>query len=223
MSNERVPKFQIGDEVQIELLNSVGKITNIIHLPSNFIYEINKNDGFFFEESLQSLDEKSNLKKESLILSFRYDFDDFVKVNGYGEDIYKIVGKRLEVWRYKSDTWEDVIYELSRITDGEWLESNESDIIHMDWSKEELQFLKKKKQNLWKNKWTQLDNEKLKAIQGHKKMGFHSNHKNMIDELLDLYNDYSYMYHTFNDPQYKIVVELIQERLLKLNQLKQRK
>ena len=37
---QRKPKFQIGEEVKIELLNSVGKITNIIHLPSHFIYEI---------------------------------------------------------------------------------------------------------------------------------------------------------------------------------------
>ena len=29
---QRKPKFQIGEEVKIELLNSVGKITNIIKI-----------------------------------------------------------------------------------------------------------------------------------------------------------------------------------------------
>lgn len=221
MSEEKTPKFQIGDEVRIEFLDLIGKVTNIIHLPSHFIYEINQTDGFFFEESLQALTEKNHDKKESLVLSFRYDFDDFVKVNGYGDDIYKVVGKRLEVWRYKSDTWEDVIYELSRITDGEWLESNEADMIAVDWSKDALDFLNKKKQNLWKNKWSRLDNEKLKAIQGHKKTGTQCTRQKSIDDLLDLYNDYMYMYEIFQDPQYQMVVELAQERLLKLSRQRQ--
>lgn len=218
MSKERVPKFQIGDEVRVELLNSVGKVTNIIHLPSHFIYEINKSDGLFFEESLRPIDVEKIEQKETVELSFQYDFDDFVKVHGYGDDIYKIVGKRLEIWRYKSDTWEDIIYELSRMTDGEWLEANEADIIYIAWEEEELAFLMKKRQKSWKNKWTHLDSEKLKAIQGHKKTGTHMDRKKIIDELLDLYNDYTYMFQQFQDPQYQIVVDLIEEKLQKLIQ-----
>ena len=212
---QRKPKFQIGEEVKIELLNSVGKITNIIHLPSHFIYEINKNDGLFFEESLQSICSKVKTDKEKVELTFCYDFDDFAKVNGYGEDIYRIVGKRLEVWRYKSDTWEDIIYELTKITDGEWLEANEADIICIDWNEEELAFLMKKKSS-WKNKWSRLDAEKLKAIQGHKKIGMHVDRNQIIDELLDLHNDYTFMFQKFRDEQYQTVVELIEEKLSKL-------
>ncbi len=51
-----------------------------------------------------------------------------MQVTGYDKDVFRIVGFITEVWRYKNDAWEDTIYELSRITDGEWLEADESDL-----------------------------------------------------------------------------------------------
>ena len=53
----------------------------------------------------------------------------FVQVYGYGSDLFKVVGFRTEIWRYKEDAWEDIIYELSRIGDGQWLEASEDELI----------------------------------------------------------------------------------------------
>ena len=39
------------------------------------------------------------------------------------------MGFRTEIWRYKEDAWEDIIYELSRIGDGQWLEASEDELI----------------------------------------------------------------------------------------------
>lgn len=65
---------------------------------------------------------------EWIELNYNFTFGDLVQVTGYDKDVFRIVGFRTEVWRYKNDAWEDTIYELSRITDGEWLEADESDL-----------------------------------------------------------------------------------------------
>ncbi|WP_090749912.1 hypothetical protein [Mesobacillus persicus] len=49
-------------------------------------------------------------------------------MKGYGSDLFKIVGFRTGICRYKEDSWEDIIYELSRIKDGEWLEAGEEEL-----------------------------------------------------------------------------------------------
>ncbi len=70
------------------------------------------------------------MKLEWIELNYNFTFGDLVQVTGYDKDVFRIVGFRTEVWRYKNDAWEDTIYELSRITDGEWLEADESDLTH---------------------------------------------------------------------------------------------
>ena len=48
---------------------------------------------------------------------------------GHKNDFFKIIGFRTEIWRYKDSSWEDIVYELARIGDGEWMEASEADLI----------------------------------------------------------------------------------------------
>ncbi len=61
-------------------------------------------------------------------MNINYLLGDLVKWMDMNRIIFKIIGYRTEIWRYKENAWEDVIYELSRISDGEWLEAHEEEL-----------------------------------------------------------------------------------------------
>lgn len=130
MARKKQPKYNVGDIVVITLYGTVGKITNMKILDGVYVYEVNNHDGFYVEQTLQHVSEQDMKKGETewIELNYHFTFGDLVQVTGYDKDVFRIVGFRTEVWRYKNDAWEDTIYELSRITDGEWLEADESDL-----------------------------------------------------------------------------------------------
>ncbi|MEB9817158.1 hypothetical protein P4K18_27410, partial [Bacillus cereus] len=130
MARKKQPKYNVGDIVVITLYGTVGKITNMKVLDGVYVYEVNNHDGFYVEQTLQHVTEQDMKKGDTewIELNYNFTFGDLVQVTGYDKDVFRIVGFRTEVWRYKNDAWEDTIYELSRITDGEWLEADESDL-----------------------------------------------------------------------------------------------
>lgn len=130
MSKKKKPKYKIGDTVVITIYGTVGKVTDVKWLDDMYVYEVNKSEGLYMESSLQMLSEYEGeiMEKEHIDIEYKYFFGDLVQVKGYGSDLFKIVGFRTEIWRYKEDAWEDVIYELSRINDGEWLEAGEEEL-----------------------------------------------------------------------------------------------
>ena len=130
MEKRKKPKFNIGDTVVITIYGTVGKVTDVKWLDGLHVYEINKSEGLYLESSLQMLSEYEGklLEKEQIDIEYKFFFGDLVQVKGYGSDLFKVVGFRTEIWRYKEDAWEDVIYELSRIKDGEWLEAGEEEM-----------------------------------------------------------------------------------------------
>ncbi|NRG35179.1 hypothetical protein, partial [Niallia circulans] len=130
MANRKKPKFKIGDTVVITIYGTVGKITDVKYLDHMHVYEVNKSEGLYLESSLQMLSEYDGeiMDSEKIDIEFRFFIGDLVKVKGYGSNLFKIMGFRTEIWRYKNDAWEDVIYELSRVSDGEWLEAGEDEL-----------------------------------------------------------------------------------------------
>ena len=96
-----------------------------------FVYEINHSEGLFLEDTIELLEEYEGqiLVQERVELEYKFFFGDIVQVFNYGKELFKIIGIRTEIWRYKEDSWEDIVYELSRITDGEWLEASEEELI----------------------------------------------------------------------------------------------
>lgn len=220
MARKKQPKYNVGDIVVITLYGTVGKITNMKVLDGVYVYEVNNHDGFYVEQTLRHVTEQDMKKGETewIELNYNFTFGDLVQVTGYDKDVFRIVGFRTEVWRYKNDAWEDTIYELSRITDGEWLEADESDLTLLANAQTANAILKKMKQD--KAGMNKLDLGKLKSINNSKKVSVKTNRQEIIDGLLDIYNDYQLLFDTFKDEEYKIVMDVVHNYLVKLTEKK---
>jgi hypothetical protein len=198
------PKFNIGDTVVITLYGTVGKITKIKHIDEQYLYEVNESHGLYNENCLVLLAEyRGDLPdKEQIDIEYKFFFGDLVQVNGYKGELFKVVGFRTEIWRYQDDAWEDIIYELTRVTDGEWLEADEEELLLIADADQADAFLKKYGYTFSKHHHNSLllppprDNLSLK-----------------IDRLLDAYNDYKILYETFKDECYLSTIQTIKKQL----------
>ncbi|MGP7815956.1 hypothetical protein [Niallia sp. 01092] len=225
MVNRKKPKFKIGDTVVIILYGTVGKITDVKWLDDMHVYEVNKSEGLYLESSLQMLSEYDGELMESEKIDIEYSFfiGDLVKVKGYGSNLFKIMGFRTEIWRYKSDAWEDIIYELSRVSDGEWLEAGEEELTlvadaeNADTFIQKLGLLyimdkKKRPVDLQKTNSSFRAAEKELLERTKEK-------KALIDGLLDIYNDYRILFHLFHDREYEQVMKLTLRKLKLISSL----
>lgn len=223
MTNQKKPKFKVGDTVVITIYGTVGKITNVKFLDSMHVYEVNKGEGLYLESSLQMLSEYEGeiTDTEKIDIEYRFFIGDLVKVRGYGSNLFKIMGFRTEIWRYKSDAWEDIIYELSRVSDGEWLEAADDELTLVadkesaDTFIQKLGLLyimdkKKKPINLNKTNSSYRQSEKELLETAKEK-------KELIDGLLDLYNDYQVLYKLFKDPEYEHVLKQTMRKLKRIS------
>ncbi|MBD1379046.1 hypothetical protein [Metabacillus arenae] len=218
--DKKIPKYRVGDVVVIMLYGTVGTVTKFHKLDDFYLYEVNHGDVLYYENSLELFDEYEGelIETERLEIDYRFFIGDLVEVTGYEGDLFKVVGFRTEIWRYEDDSWEDVIYELTRISDGEWLEADEEELqivlhqgdiekfmhhilmlfyfthgqSHLDqWLQKELPSLK----------------DQIKAVPAPQTKS------DMIDELLDIYNDYHILYDMFQDEEYKDMMNLILQNL----------
>lgn len=220
MEKRKQPKFNIGDTVVITIYGTVGKVTDVKWLDGLHVYEINKSEGLYLETSLQMLSEYDGklMEKEQIDIEYKYFFGDLVQVKGYGADLFKVVGFRTEIWRYKEDAWEDVIYELSRIKDGEWLEAGEEELTLVADSESAETFIQKLGLLFSANKEVKpsinLEKKSSPSRSGEKEELRKINQKRTtIDNLLDIYNDYRILYKWFNDEEYAHVMRVILRKL----------
>ena len=190
-------------------------------IDGNYVYEVNKSDGLFVESGLQLLSEYEGtlVEQEQIDIEYKFFFGDLVQVAGYGSDLFKIVGFRTEIWRYKEDAWEDVIYELSRISDGEWLEAGEEEMTLVADAESADTFIQKlgllylvnneEKQQVAISKTQKniVRKAELEEIERKKEK------KQLIDNLLDIFNDYKILYTMFNDQEYYQVMRVILRKL----------
>ncbi|MEH7014383.1 hypothetical protein V7087_26840 [Neobacillus niacini] len=221
MNRRNIPKYKVGDTVVITMYGTVGKVTEVKWLDGNYVYEVNKSDGLFVESGLQLLSEYEGtlVEQEQIDIEYKFFFGDLVQVAGYGSDLFKIVGFRTEIWRYKEDAWEDVIYELSRISDGEWLEAGEEEmtlvadaesadtfiqklgLLYMvnNEEKQQVAISKTQKNIVRKAELEEIEKKKEKKL--------------LIDNLLDIFNDYKILYTLFHDQEYYQVMRVILRKL----------
>jgi hypothetical protein len=219
MEKKKKPRFNIGDTVVITMYGTVGKITDVKWLDGMHVYEVNKSEGLFVESSLQMLSEYEGniMEKEHIDIEYKFLFGDLVQVKGYGSDLFKVVGFRTEIWRYKEDAWEDVIYELSRINDGEWLEAGEEELTLLADAESADTFIQKLGLLYIINKQQKPVN--LKKQQGSVKqmekefLESRKEKKQMIDGLLDIYNDYRILFQLFGDDEYRHIMQVIVRKL----------
>jgi hypothetical protein len=218
MTNKNRPKFNIGDIVVIIMYGTVGTITKLHQVDDHFVYEVNHGDVLFFENALQLYSEYDGtiFETEKISIEVLYQIGDIVLVKGYGGSLFRIVGIRTEIWRYADDGWEEITYELTRMADGEWLEATEDEMSLMISNEEAETFIQQLHLNnmlINENKF----NTSLIAKQQHSDAldakNENDNLNEMIDELLDIYNDYKTLYLMFNDVEYKEMMNLILKSL----------
>ncbi len=183
------------------------------------MYQIENSEGFYLETKLESLSDYDGeiYEKEHIDIEYRFFFGDLVQVKGYGAELFKIVGFRTEIWRYKENAWEDVIYELARIKDGEWLEASEDELTlvadaenaDLFIQKLGLLFLANKPQAALKLPEPKNPIRKAEREELNRKM----EKKEYIDYLLDVYNDYRILYNLFQDSEYEKVMQVVLRKL----------
>jgi hypothetical protein len=219
MDKKKKPKFKIGDTVVITMYGTVGKITDVKWLDGKYLYEVNNSEGLYVEAGLQLLSEFKGkiVEQEQIDIEYKFFFGDLVQVSGYGSELFKVVGFRTEIWRYKEDAWEDVVYELSRVRDGEWLEASEEELTLVADAESADTFIQKlgllyminKQQN--PIKLPKLQNILRKAEV--EEMERKKEQKELIDSLLDIYNDYRILYEMFHDQEYYQVMRVVLRKL----------
>lgn len=192
--------------------NKNRNITDIKFLEGSFVYEVNYSEGLFMESLLIPISEydgKIIQEKEQINIEYKYFFGDLVQVFGYEEEYFQVVGFRTEIWRYKENAWEDVVYELSRLSDGEWLEAHEDELILVaDAESAEVYFQKLGLLYPLKSNGSKKDIKTSQSLRKaeRKILQEKKEKQQLIDDLLDLYNDYSQLYKTFHDEEYKKVM-----------------
>ncbi len=222
MTQRKKPKYKIGDTVVITIYGTVGKITDVKWLDGNYVYEVNKSHGLFIESVIELLSEFDGtiMEQEHIDIEYKFFIGDLVQVSGYSADLFKVVGFRTEIWRYKEDAWEDVVYELSRINDGEWLEAGEEELTlvadaesaDIFIQKLGLLYLVNRQEKILKNPNLQNTVRKAELEEIAKK----KEKKELIDNLLDIFNDYRILYELFHDQEYYHVMRVILRKLKNL-------
>lgn len=219
MGKRNKPKFAIGNSVVILVNGIVGKVKSVQEFNQTYVYEVQGADGVFTESSLMLVEDFEGLlfEAEHVNIDYKYFFGDLVQVQGYGKEIFKVIGFRTEIWRYKEESWEDIIYELSRITDNEWLECNEDDLIFLADAKDAEQFLKKHalNQKLKSSQYKKLT-EPSPLAHLNKNGNQEYDHQEKINHLLDIYNDYRILRDMFGDETYGKVMKTAIKKLEKL-------
>jgi hypothetical protein len=222
MGRRRKAKFQINDTVVIMIYGTVGKITDVKWLDGTYVYEVNKSEGLYKETSLKLLSEYDGeiVEKEHIDIEYKFFIGDIVQVKGQDSDFFKIIGFRTEIWRYKEDAWEDIIYELARIGDGEWMEAAEHELILLADVENAEAFMQKlgllyliKKQNSLEANELALSLEKKEKNEKQDTQ----KREDQINRLLDIYNDYRFLFEWFHDDEYLQVMKATIRELKKLS------
>jgi hypothetical protein len=216
---ERMPRFKIGDIVVITLYGTVGTITAIDQSHGTYLYSVNNSTEYFLESTLHPIStfQGGKIELEQLEIEYKYYLGDLAFVLGYEHDIFKIVGIRTEIWRNKDGVWEEKSYELIRISDGEWLEADEEELILIADSDYAETFLQKLAFFMINNKQKNLE---MRGMDMSKKseneiLRIKKEKRQIIDGLLDIYNDYKQLFDMFGDEKYKKVMEAAIENLKK--------
>jgi hypothetical protein len=200
MSGAKRPKFSVGDIVVNTLYGTVGAITNIQQMDDTFLYEINHSRSLFMEHTLVLLSEFDGdlWITEEIEVELPFFLGEIVRVRDYGDDLFKVIGVRTEIYRYQEEGWEEIVYELKRLMDGWEIEVNMEDIAPLADDEELSVIILQDIVLLAPMKAYVLFSPSVETIQSQS-----------IDELLDMYNDYKYLYEWFHDEQYKQMMETV--------------
>ncbi len=192
-------KFSVGDVVVNTLYGTVGMVTNIQEVDARFVYEVNHSEELYAENNLILFNDYEGevFMAEKIEMDLPFAFGEIVNVKGQGTADFKIIGIRIEIWRYEEDGWEEVIFELENIVSKEMLEVSIEDMIPKTKLAVEELFSKELT-------WTR----PLSLPAPVKK-----NEQKTMNQWLDEYNDYKMLYEWFQDESYKQAMNEIMQKL----------
>ncbi|NCU17229.1 hypothetical protein [Pallidibacillus pasinlerensis] len=195
MTKNDQPKYSIGDQIVIVENGIFSEIVKIYQLGGDWYYQLKDRKDLYYEKNLMLKSDYDRLynRKENVQINYKYRFGDIVRVWGYGQDLFVIIGFRAEIWRYKDSAWEDVIYELARVSDGAWLEATEEELTYITNEENAKRIIDSKKSSIKK---APLLNPPTKQKKVNKDVVD-------VDMLLDMYNDFQYLYLNFGDSTYR--------------------
>ena len=84
MGRRRKAKFEVGDTVVITIYGTVGKVSKIQWLDGTYVYEINRSEELYKEDSLELMSEFEGeiLEKEHIDIEYKFLIGDIVQVEG---------------------------------------------------------------------------------------------------------------------------------------------
>ncbi|MCU9613617.1 hypothetical protein OEV98_08595 [Caldibacillus lycopersici] len=209
MSKHGQPKFNIGDRV-VTKEGTVTDVVKIYNLDGEWFYSLENHDDLYREKNLLYMQDydKGVQKRENIHIEYKFHFGDIVRVRGYGQELFIIIGFRAEIWRYKDSAWEDIIYELSRVGDGQWLEAAEEELTYITNETNARKLLNAKK----------AQGSKGQLLISPPKTQSRKKEMTDVDELLDMYNDYQYLFRNFGELAYRRKMNEILKKLEALSQ-----
>lgn len=120
-----------------------------------------------------------------------FNIGDLVRVAGYDDDVFQIEGYVYSEYYFIDEEWTELVYELARITDGQWVDAEEEDMSLVAPADQAEDYLRKMERK-----------SRQKRVEGSK-----------IDDLLTKLNDYKVLYEHFGDDEYKTEIERIKTKL----------
>jgi len=219
MEFEKKPKYSVGDVVVNTLYGTVGTITDIKILDGAFLYEINHSNSLYLEHTLVLLSEFEGdlLIAEEIEIQLPFFFGDIVRVKGSESDLYIVVGFRTEIWRYQDESWEEIFYELKSLMDQSYREATSDELITISSNEQTFTFMQEIYLQAPDSHDEFEEEEQIKKYLSDEKGSLRGSEtqKEMIDGLLDIYNDYKILHELFDDLEYKKVMELTLNNLRK--------
>jgi hypothetical protein len=162
-----------------------------------------------------------------------FQFGDIVRVDGYGDRVFEVLGYRVEQYHYPDAEHTDIVFELSDAHTLEWLEADENDLTLVCREAESQQYLanaplpqsqaqvilylaepnataEPTQRKLTPREESSREAERRKELRQMK--------AEIIDDLLDRIRDYRRLYAMFGDEEFNDVVFALEAEINKLNE-----
>jgi hypothetical protein len=161
-------------------------------------------------------------------------FGDLVRVDGYGDRVFEVIGYRVEQYHYPDQQHTDIVFEVSDVHTLEWLEADENDLTLVCREAESEQYIanmplpqsqaqiilylaegnvvptEAPQRKLTPREESSREAERRKELRKLK--------AEIIDELLVRRLDYAWLYETLGDEYYGDVIFAIDAEINKLNE-----
>jgi transposase-like protein len=146
-----------------------------------------------------------------------FQFGDLVRVDGYGDRIFEVLGYRVEQYFYPDEQHTDIVFELSDAHTLEWLEADENDLTLICREDKAEEYLAEGVTAADPTERKLTPREESSRLAEERKQ-LRKMKAEIIDDLLDRIRDYRRLYAMFGDEEFSDVVFALEAEINKLNE-----